>query len=194
MIATAITALAYFSLLFLVVGSLSEVFEQEYSKQDLVENYNLKTKELAALNSYIDAITPTNTDVHIEFEGQKLGIFHVTTGEKYDSNWDVPLHSAKASQLLQRLGWTQQTLVTLQEKLTAANCISVESGEPCTIGYQRSGMVMYCYKLFDRPLNDSLKARYNDGCHYIFYKRNVVLEYGAGAIGGDCFEGYQGAI
>lgn len=78
----------------------------------------------------------------------------------------------------------------LKEKMDNANCISVESGEPFTIGYQRSGMGMYFYNLFDKPLTDSLKKAYNDGCMHILYNEKVALELGGGAIGQQCFEGY----
>lgn len=180
-------------ILSLIIASALDLDEQ-YSKQDLIDNYKAKSRELAEIKRYAKAVTPARIRVKLEFEGEKLRIFHVTANGQYDNNWDVPRNSAKARQLLQRLGWTQQTLDTLQHKLEAANCISIESGEPFTVGYQRSGMGMYFYNLFERPLPDSLRMRYNDGCHYILYKPTVALEYGAGAIGGDCFEGYQGGI
>jgi hypothetical protein len=95
--------------------------------------------------------------------------------------------SRKVDSLLWKLNWTDQTLKTLKEKLDAANCISVESGEPCKIGFQRSGMGKYYYNLFEKPIPDSEKRRYNDSCTYILYNDNVVLEYGGGAIGLQCF-------
>ena len=41
-----------------------------------------------------------------------------------------------------------------------ANCILAENNEPLTVEYQRSGMGIYSYKIFNRPLNDSLKKKY----------------------------------
>lgn len=168
------------------------IFEKTYSKQDLIDNYNLKTKEIEELRNYINTIVPKNKTVEIEFDGKKtLGIFHVIIDGKYDSNWDIKVNSTKTDTLLQKLGWTKETLFTLKEKLDNANCISVENGEPFTVGYQRSGMGMYFYKIFNQPLNDSLKKQYNDGCQYVFYKKNIVLEFGGGAIGVQCFEDYK---
>jgi hypothetical protein len=48
-------------------------------------------------------------------------------------------------------------------------------------------MGKYYYNIFDRPIPDSLKAEYNDSCTYILYNDKVVLEYGGGAVGPQCF-------
>ena len=51
----------------------------------------------------------------------------------------------------------------------------------------RSGMGKYSLKLFDIDLTNDQIKQYNDGCTYIFYKKNIVLEYGGGAVGSQCF-------
>ena len=159
-----------------------------YSKQDLKENYNQKTQQIAELKTYINKITPANKSVDIEFDGNKrLAIFHVIDNGTYDSNWDLKVNSKKVDTLLSKLGWTQQTLITLKERLDAANCISVKNGEPCNIGFQRSGMGKYYYNLFDKPIPDSLRKNYNDSCTYILYNDTLLLEYGGGAVGPQCF-------
>lgn len=56
------------------------------------------------------------------------------------------------------------------------------------IGFARSGMGKYSYKLFDNQLTENQKQRYNNGCEYIFYKDSVVLEYGGGTIRPQCFQ------
>lgn len=86
-----------------------------------------------------------------------------------------------------RLSWTDETFETIKKYLDNANCISVTNGNPTNIGFKRSGMGKYFYNLFDRPLNDSLKKIYNDSCTYRLYNDTVVLEYGGGAIGPQCF-------
>jgi hypothetical protein len=89
--------------------------------------------------------------------------------------------------VIRTIGWTQQTLKELKQKLDKANCIQIESGEPTKIGWQRSVMGMYFYNVFDKPIQDSLKSRYNDSCTYILYNDKLVLEYGGGAVGSQCF-------
>jgi hypothetical protein len=159
-----------------------------YSKQDLINNYNQKTPQIAGLKTYINKIVPANGSVYIEFNGNnRLDIFHVFDKGSYDRNWNLAIESKKVDTLLIKLGWTRQTLTALKEKLDGANCISVKNGEPCNIGFQRSGMGKYYYNLFDKSIPDSLKSKFNDGCTYILYKDKVVLEYGGGAIGPQCF-------
>ena len=158
------------------------------SYKDLTENYEQKSKEIFELKTYINLIVPPNKSVDIEFDNNNtIGIFHVTIDGKSDNNWDIETNSGKADTLLQKLGWTTEILKTLKYKLDKANCISVASGEPCHIGFQRNGMGKYFYNLFNKPIADSLKKTYNDSCTYILYNTNVVFEWGGGAIGNQCF-------
>lgn len=158
------------------------------SYKGLTENYEQKSKEIFELKNFINSVVPTNKSVDIEFDDNNtLDIFHVTVDGNYDKNWDIETNSDKADTLLQKLGWTTETLKTLKDKLDKANCISVASGDPCQIGFHRSGMGKYFYNLFNKPIADSLKTTYNDSCTYILYKDNVVLEWGGGAIGNQCF-------
>lgn len=174
------------------IMSFSASFGSNYSKKDLVNNYELKSKEIAELKDYVNAIVANNTEVIIEFEGDRtISIFHVTVDGKYYSNRDIKVNSSKTDAMLQKLGWSPETLSTLKEKLDEANCISIESGNPCTIGYQRSGMGMYLYKVFNETSMNDYSYDYNDSCTYIYYKDNIVLEYRGGAIGPQCFEDFK---
>jgi len=90
--------------------------------------------------------------------------------------------------IIKSIGWTNQTLDKIKKLLSEANCISIENGKITTIGFARSGMGKYYYRIFEKPLNEKNKTEYNNNCQYIFYKDNIVLEYGGGAIGSQCFE------
>jgi len=163
-------------------------FDKDYSVTELKENFEKKRAEIYEVKNYINKIIPPDKSVEIEFsKNNTLGIFHLKVGGKFESNWDVKINSNKADSLLQKLGWTTGTLKTLKEKLDNANCIGITSGEPCNISFQRSGMGMYSFNLFDKPIADSLKTAYNDGCTYIMVNDRLVLEYGGGAIGSQCF-------
>ncbi|WP_343558923.1 hypothetical protein [Sphingobacterium sp.] len=163
-------------------------FDKDYSVTELKENFEKKRTEIYEVKNYINKITPPDKSVQIEFNDSNiLHVFHVGEGDNFESNWDVKINSEKADTLIQKLGWTTETLKTLKEKLDKANCIGVSNGEPCFINFQRSGMGMYSFNVFDKPIPDSLKARYNDGCTHIMVNERLVLEYGGGAIGGQCF-------
>lgn len=119
-----------------------------------------------------------------------MGIFHVQQNGHFDSNWNLEINSKKADSLLQSIGWTQKDLEILENKLDKANCISVANGEPTSIGWQRSGMGKFYYNVFNNNLSDSLIKQFNGGCTHIYYKDNIVLEFGGGAIGPQCFPGF----
>ncbi len=163
-------------------------FDKDYSVTELKENFEAKKTEIYEVKDYVNKIISPNKLVHIEFEDNNtLGIFHVKVDDYFESNWDVKIKSGKADTLLQKLGWTTEILKTLKDKLDKANCIGVTSGEPCNISFQRSGMGMYSFNVFDKPIPDSLKTNYNDSCIYIMVNDRLVLEYGGGAIGSQCF-------
>ena len=163
-------------------------FDKDYSLSELKENFENKKTEIYEVKSYINKIVPSNNLVHIEFDDNNtLGIFHIKVDDKFESNWNVEIKSGKADTLLQKLGWTTETLKILKDKLDKANCIGITSGEPCNISFQRSGMGMYSFNVFDKPIPDSLKSSYNDSCTYIMVNNKLVLEYGGGVIGSQCF-------
>ncbi|WP_295650899.1 hypothetical protein [uncultured Mucilaginibacter sp.] len=158
-----------------------------YSKKDLIQNYDRHWREINEVKRYMTSITPINDTVEIEFASDnELDTFYLNR----ESNANLKIDSPKTDSLLRKLGWTKEKLVTLKAKLDDANCTSVSTGEPFTVGYQQNGLGMYYYKIFSKPLNDSLKREYNNGCEYIFYKDNIVLAYEGGAIGMQCFEDY----
>jgi hypothetical protein len=75
----------------------------------------------------------------------------------------------------------------LHASLLKAHCISIKSGNPVEVGFARSGMAKYDYLIFENHLTDTQMKRYNNGCEYIFYKDNIVLEHAIGAVGSPCF-------
>lgn len=160
-----------------------------YDKKDLIENYEKRKTEITEAKSYFKSIVPNGARVTIEFDNDKeLGIFHVKVDSIHQSNWNLKIESHKVDSLLTELNWSTKELKTLKEKLDKANCISISgTNDPIVIGWQRSGMGMFSYVIFDENLNENKINDYNDGCTYIFYKDNVVLEYGGGAIGMQCF-------
>lgn len=163
-------------------------FDKDYSVTELKENFEDKKTEIYEVKAYINKIVPSNKLVYIEFDDNNtLGIFHVKVEDKFESNWGVKIRSGKADTLLKKLGWTTETLKTLKDKLDKANCIGITSGEPCNINFQRSGMGIYSFNVFDKPIPDSLKTSYSDSCTYIMVNNKLVLEFGGGAIGSQCF-------
>ena len=179
-------------LLFLHVAFDGVFTGPSYDKNDLIKNYEKRTEAISDVKNYFKSIVPDGARVTIEFDSDKeLSIFHVGFSNDYDSNWNLKIGSSKVDSLLTELKWTTKELRTLKEKLDKANCISISGiNGPIVIGWQRSGMGIFKYVIFDQNLDENKINDYNDGCHYIFYKENVVLGYSGGAIGMQCFPEY----
>ena len=189
--------LIYFGIILLIFGgfylfifiAFDRIFTGPYyDKEDLIVNYEKRKEEILDVKKYFKSILPDRASVTIEFDDDKeLGIFHVEANGIYQSNWNLKIKSPKVDSLLNELNWTTKELRILKEKLDKANCISIAGKDPVVIGWQRSGMGMFSYNIFDNNLEKDKIVDYNDGCTYIFYKDNIVLEYGGGAIGPQCF-------
>jgi DNA-directed RNA polymerase subunit H (RpoH/RPB5) len=180
-----------------------------------IENFENKNTEIQKLKTEYQKLVPENYIVYIEFEpeskilttteeitikiyklkdknekeNENLEVIQRNDGLKVISqNWNLKPNSEELEKILKSIGWTNQTLSKIKKLLNEANCVSIENGKITTIGFAGSGMGKYSYKIFDKPLNEEEKAEYNNGCEYIFCKNNIVLEYGGGAIGPQCFE------
>lgn len=188
----------------------------ESSKKELIENFEIKKSEIKNLKTEYRKIVPKNYIVEIEFEAESkiltipeqitIKIYKlkndnakeseteshvVQRSGKYETvseNWNLKPNSEELEKVIKTIGWKNQTLTDIRKLLSDANCISIKNGENTTIGFARSGMGKYSYKIFEKPLNSREKEEYNNGCEYIFYKDNIVLEYGGGAVGPQCFE------
>jgi hypothetical protein len=176
------------------------------SKQELIKNYEEKQGEISNLIIEYLKYVPENHIVDIEFEPKskilnipeqitikiyKTSINEETKEKSVDvvsQNWNLKPDSDELKKIIESINWTGKTLQEIKNLLTKANCISIKNGNHTTIGFARSGMGKYSYKIFDENLNADKIHTYDNGCEYIFYKNNVVLEYGGGAVGPQCFE------
>ncbi len=186
------------------------------SKEELIDNFEKKKAEIFKLKEEYLKLVPANYLVEIEFEPENIVInqpksitlkiykqkIQNETTSKSDSNeverndglevvsqnWNMAYDSDTLHYLIKTLGWDMQTIIQIKKYLDAANCISIENNTYVTIGYARSGMGKYSYNIHDSKLTEKEIAGLKETCTHIFYKDNVVLEYGGGAIGPQCFE------
>lgn len=185
----------------------------EPNKKDLIGNLTTKEKEIIELKSFFNSIVPEGYSVFIEFKNKEEIDLWVFDGEKnsfgeitamfmqwsinpYDYKEETPIpHDStkwapktKSLELVkQKLKWTDDTFREIKEMLDNANCISIKNGDPTKIGFARRGLGKYSYLIFGSSISDSLKTEYNNNCTHIFYSDKVILEWGGGAIGSQCF-------
>ncbi|MGE6221326.1 hypothetical protein ACQKCH_16000 [Nubsella zeaxanthinifaciens] len=168
------------------------------SKKELIANIDLNFEKINYLKTEYLKLVPKGYVVYIEFnpadnitmtkENIDLKIEYVDGKEKkIIQEWNLEYNSPKLAQMLIPLKWTSTSINSIKQMLSDANCISIENSEITTIGFARSGMGKYSFKLFNDSLTPEEINEFNDGCTYIFYKKNIVLEYGGGAIGPQCF-------
>ena len=180
------------------------------NKDDLIDNYEDKKKEIHELKNYINLIVPENFNVYVEFiSDDKIDI---RVSEKTDSTndgnilwfeeWNInpydykdELHTnyeeygSKTKSLdviKKKIKWTDGTFRELKKRLDLANCISVENGIKCEIGFKRSMMSKYCYLIFNENLDKKMQEKYSDDCMYLFFKENIVFSYYSPAFGSIC--------
>jgi hypothetical protein len=170
------------------------------SKRDLIKN--LDTNYINIENAIIlfKELIPMELEVSIEFNPTKKAL---KLSESIDiwcrqidksggwtpvfQEWNVEISSTKLDSLLKIIHIERNKLEKLRSSLVKANCISVDNKHPTEVGFKRSGMGKYYYVIFDHNLTSSEIKQYNNGCEYIYYKDNIVLMYGSGAIGSQCF-------
>jgi hypothetical protein len=169
------------------------------SKKELIENYEQRFVEIERLKKEYSILVPDSMIVSIEFnpserimnspESIDLKIYrkHSKSNSVIAQEWNLSKDSKQLSDLLKIVGWNQNTLTNIKALLDAANCISIENEKNTSIGFARSGMGKYYYVVFDKALSPKEKEEFNDGCTYQFYRDNIVLEYGGGAVGPQCF-------
>lgn len=184
----AVVAIATFIALCIYVDCTFSFYDQNYTTADLMENYDKRSKEIADIKTYVRSIMQMDDQVEIEFDGdERIPIFHVTVNGEPDDNWNLKLHDLKTQALLSKLNWSKENLSLLKAKLDGANCISVSTYKVFTVGFQRSGMGIYFYMLLDNTLTTAEKKAYLESCDHILYRDNIVLKFGGGAIGPQCF-------
>lgn len=168
------------------------------SKQELVANIDSNFDKISFLKSSYLKLVPKDYVVSIEFnpaneitstkESIDLAIEHLYNKQTdYKKEWNLEYNSKVLTEMIKPLGWTIETLTVIKKLLSEAKCVSIENGAITTIGFARSGMGKYFFKLFDSDLNSDQIKQYHDGCQYIYYKKNIVLEFGGGAVGSQCF-------
>ena len=183
-------------------------------KSDLIANYEKRSSEIKEVMNYFEGIVPENFNVQIRYESSdeiNLEVYErlndTMKNELLFRKWNIDIddyieesqsdyykkYNGKTNSFeltKNKLNWTNETIEKLYEKLESANCIGISNWEPIEIEYGYNGLGVYSYKIFKEKLNEEQIEKYNDGCNNIFHKDNIVLSYGGGAIGMQCFEDY----
>ncbi len=181
------------------------------SKQGLTKNYDENKTEILELKDYYNKIVPKDYLIRIRYNSSdNIDLFvyqPIENSEKREllfqqwdldiddyepenprSDYDKKYHGITNSfiEVKEKLNWTNKTFIELYNKLDNVNCMGISNRNPTEIEYGFKGMGVFSYLIFDENLNLELQEKHSDDCSQMFYKENVVLNYGSGAIGSFC--------
>lgn len=170
------------------------------SKRELTDNYEKKKNEIIELKNTFEKMVPKGYVVFLELKESEYtpGMIQAIDLQVYkenalgeldmiDGDWDMIYGSDELDELLALVGWDRMTLLALKNIMQTANCISIQNGDYAEIGFARSGLGKYFYRLYSKKLSKPQISELNDGCEFIYYKDNVVLRYVGGMAGPQCF-------
>lgn len=180
------------------------------SIEGMKNNIDKKSNEITDLKNYFNEIVPDNYIVRIQYNSSSnvdLFVYEPiqdsTEREKLFGQWDVDLDiyqethqteyekkyhgKTKSLEIVKnKLNWTSETFSELYKKLEEAHCIGICNRKPIEIEYGFSGMALLSFLVFDENLSIEQQEEYSDDCMSMFYKDNIVLNYGSGATGSLC--------
>lgn len=184
---------------------------------DLKENWRERNADILIAKNFFNKVTPPGYEIWIEFCRNGNIDFSVTELDskvKYGrilwfQEWNIDYknfvmpnptemdsseYAPKTRSLpiiLKHINWSVPTIDLIKQRLRKANCISIRSGEPTQIGFQRNGMGLYFYDIFSNPIPIEKISKYNDSLQYVFYSDKLILEYRGGAFGIQSFPDFR---
>lgn len=181
------------------------------TKEGLTENYEENKNEILELKKFYNEIVPKDFIIRIRYDSSdNIDLFvyqPVENSEDHEllfQQWNLNIDDYEPEnprsdydkkyggitnsfiEVKEKLNWTNQTFIDLFNRLDNVNCIGISNRNPTEIEYGFKGMGVFSYLIFDENLNLELQEKYSDDCSQMFYKENVVLNYGSGAIGSLC--------
>lgn len=166
------------------------------SKAEMISNFEKNKDRIFLLRDEYSKLVPKDHTVYIEFNPEDKVFqmpasidLHIYAKEESETpgGFNLQYQSEELSEGLVYIGWDVNTLKIIKQLLDDAGCVSIHNGPEDAIGFARSGMGKYSYLIFSKPLTPTQIQEYNGGCTFIYYKDNIVLQYGGGAIGPQCF-------
>ena len=159
------------------------------SKNELIKNIDSNYDRVDHLKTEYAKLVPANSAVLIEFnpedklmntkESIDLRITRNENGRTFVfQDWRLTYKSEKLKKMLKMINWNTKTLNIIKQLLADAHCVSIENGEIVTIGFARSGIGKYYYKLFEKDLSsDQIKRSSTSASsvRLIFSKSQIFL-------------------
>ena len=163
-------------------------FDTRYTRAELTQNFVEHEADFKDVVDYFNSHLPTNGKYHVEFSTGRWnryslylspvsGLINEVTGGSHQL-WNT----AKLDTALHMLGWTNETLVTLRDKLAKTKCdhimnTEVYGGCHTELSPRQSGWGFFSYMVYDAPMSDTLINRVGKPIRSSGFGSRVRLSY-----------------
>lgn len=183
---TAVLVAAFY---FLGMLAFAGVFDKKYSREELVKEFKDHENEFADLEACFVSNLPKNNPPMVSFglkNWNKISLIIypevISPGNKIIGADNVKIGSPELDSALKLLGWTNETLKSLRDKLSKTNCDWIRNSDNrkvISIYPNQNGWGHFSYNIYDRPIVDSLISLYGKPIGNSDFGKRIVLSYSA---------------
>ena len=137
-------------------------FSKSYSRQETIENFEKRGKDILVLTDYFTTLKTDSSEIFFEPEGNRYTIsiapanWAIIPEHPYNAGRSMKINSSEMGTFLRTLGWTTNTILTLNDMLKKANCKSISShGDYLQVGYGSDDVCSFYYFISEIPFADS---------------------------------------
>jgi len=176
-------ALYYFGKL-----SFTGMFDKKYTREELTENFTKSEEYFIELVNLFNEKFPDSLGQTIRFglgKGNTVSLFFhpkvIDPGNKVIGGDNLKLGSPELDLVLRKLGWTNETINNLRDKLSKTGCDWISTTENLNglikIYPNQNGWGSFSYCIFKKPIVGGLIKSYGKPISDSEFGSRVVLDY-----------------
>jgi hypothetical protein len=162
-------------------------FDKKYTREELTQNFVKHENDFYNLATFFNEKVSKNKELKVSFglgKGNKVNLIlsplTINLNNKIIGGENIEFDSPTLDSALAVLGWTNETLKHLREKLSKTNCDWIRTTEinsnPVEVYPNQKGWSSFSYQIFDVPISDSLKQIHGKPISNIEFGSKVVLK------------------
>jgi hypothetical protein len=167
--------------------AFSGAFEKKYSREELTGSFLKHEKEFSDVASYFKSNIPPNISYSVTFGNssrKKVSLFLypfvIDPANKIIGGEAMSIESLKLDSTLKVLGWSKETIRTLQSKLAKTNCDwirTVDYSDQIQMYPNQNGWGSFTYSIWTTPITDSHVQKYGRPVTNNGFGQFVTLNY-----------------
>ena len=150
------------------------------------KHYDSHEKEITEVINFTRKNIGDSCEIDIEFEYGRISHFHTKQHKilRYSYGKEARMYKKELAASIQL---TEEKLNIIKQKLKIAGCISIkltkDPKQPCILGFRRVNLDRYDFVIYSQSLNLQQQNKINNDCSLLFYRDNIVFQFGSGAFG-----------